>query len=207
MHKKLLLYCLLFCSVQVTKPFILETLAFIGVVSLIKTPMGKFLSKQVFEKNRIFKQSRKYFLKSDNILPTFEKMGFQAQGKAYKALLACKARISNVTLKNPFARCVQNFKTESTTITQFKPCDVCKKTCPSSFEPAAATLNMQINSAQATQSSCGLFPKITNNYYTGTSDDLVAEKGKSKFWKGAFFGGLITAWVFKKQESISEKKH
>ena len=57
----------------------------------------------------------------------------------------------------------------------------------------------KVDATVKNQSASGMFPRITNNYYSGSSGDTNAEFGKKRFFQGAFAGSLVTSWMCGKQ--------
>ena len=57
----------------------------------------------------------------------------------------------------------------------------------------------KVDASVANQSAYGIFPRITNNYYSGSSGDTNSESGKKRFFQGAFAGSLVTSWMPGKQ--------
>jgi hypothetical protein len=57
----------------------------------------------------------------------------------------------------------------------------------------------KVDASVSNQSASGMFPRITNNYYSGSSGDTSSEFGKKRFFQGAFAGSLVTSWIYGKQ--------
>lgn len=68
--------------------------------------------------------------------------------------------------------------------------------------PVSATVNhfTKVDAASVNQTASGLFPRVTNNYYYGSSSDTNKEFGKKRFLQGALVTSLGLNWMQSRKE-------
>lgn len=216
MFKKISLLFLMFTSVQV-KPFgIVEILALVGCGAIVRTRPAQILIRQAWAKfvrpqgaalpasnsgQGEFKIDQGATQQLEAWLCGAKKSALQSSRNLAAVLVAMKNNVKTLSLGS-----VRQTETRINT-------NQCCASQSSSFNGSSAGYDQseyfkftQIHAQQIKTEASGLFPRITNNYYSGKPEEVVEEFGNKKFWQGTFAGGLITAWMLKPQSPKQEKE-
>lgn len=217
MNKKSLFLCLILVTGQI-KPLLLETFACIGVVAVLKNvrasqyalnKVRKLLRNRIGDFDvldlkhqpyvqvsgyRFFDNAPSSFVRLADVGKACAKIG---QEKCIATVTAFQARAAALR-GHSFFSCVQ----QDARTSRFG----CFVSGHASTAGTTQNLNVAMHDTQYTQKVSGLFARITNNFHTGDSKLLMQEVGKRKFWQGACFGSMSTAWLLKDNKVHDQKE-
>lgn len=226
MNKKIIVLFLMLCSTE-TKPFgIVEVLAVIGFGAIVKKPVQRAVKSAW---SRYAKQPHSEAAQIpprggvrdlSKIDPSLTQRLKLYCGQVQEAVLQGTRNLPPILadfrsrLDQGLAIAAQESKTTISSQRNYfssaykQPSNRATDQKVAQKDDAAPTVHVtQVNAQQQNNQAFGLFPRVTNNYYSGKAEEVVEEIGKKKFWQGAFFGTVATAWLLKPSaESRKDKK-
>jgi hypothetical protein len=218
MNKKMLVLFLMFSFSQVKPIGIIEVLALIGCGAIARTKPAHMAARYAWSKFSNFRLSKNVQLPASNTVENCTKIDQGAKQrlevvvqKAKQFALQNKRNLASVlaTMKNRLTSVsTGSVKQTETTIHATR--------ASASYAPpfnratagsdqSASHQFTQVHAQKNEYQASGLFPRITNNYYSGKAGELVQQINKKRFWQGAFCGSLMTAWMLKPTEPKKDK--